>query len=70
MKSKIWNTIVLVVLILSFGSFLFLFKENQVNPRLGSIPFVFWTGLLLAVLLVVLTYLGSRFFPQEESKKA
>jgi len=70
MKSKIWNLIVLVVLILSFGSFLFLFKENKIDPRLGGIPFVFWTGLLVAILLVVLTFLGSRFFPHEENKRA
>lgn len=70
MKSKIWKLIVLVVLILSFGSFLFLFKENKIDPRLGGIPFVFWTGLLVAILLVVLTFLGSRFFPHEENKRA
>ncbi len=70
MKSKIWNIIVLVVLILSVGSFLFLFVDNKVEPRLGDIPFVFWTGLLVAILLVGLTYLGSVFFPHEENKKA
>lgn len=70
MKSKIWNSIVLAVLILSVGSFLFLFRENKVDPRLGDVPFVFWTGLLVTVLLVGLTFLASRFFPYEESKKA
>ncbi|WP_026967891.1 hypothetical protein [Algoriphagus terrigena] len=69
MKSKIWNIIVLAVLIVSVGSFLFLFVENKVTPKLGSVPFVFWAGLLVAILLVGLTYLGSVFFPHEESKK-
>ena len=70
MKSKIWTLIVLAVLVVSLGSFLFIFVENKVEPRLGSIPYVFWTGLLVAILLVVLTYLGSLFFPHEETKKA
>lgn len=70
MKSKIWNSIVLAVIGLSVGSFLFLFRENKVDPRLGNIPFVFWTGLLVTILLVGLTFLASRFFPHEESKKA
>lgn len=70
MKSKIWTIIVLAVLLVSVGSFLFLFVENKVEPRLGGVPFVFWSGLLVAIVLVVLTYLGSLFFPHEESKKA
>lgn len=70
MKPKIWNSIVLTVIFLSVGSFLFLFREDKVDPRLGDIPFVFWTGLLVTILLVGLTFLASRFFPHEESKKA
>ncbi|GAA0877904.1 hypothetical protein GCM10009119_08720 [Algoriphagus jejuensis] len=70
MKSKIWKIIVLAVLITSIGSFLFLFKENKVDPRLGGIPFIFWTGFALAALLVAMTYLGAQFFPHEENKKA
>ncbi|OOG74295.1 hypothetical protein [Algoriphagus sp. A40] len=70
MKPKIWNSIVLAVLVLSVGSFLFLFRENKVDPRLLGVPFVFWTGLLVTVLLVGLTFLASRFFPHEESKKS
>jgi drug/metabolite transporter (DMT)-like permease len=70
MKSKIWKIIVLAVFVTSIGSFLFVFEENKIDPRLGGIPFVFWTALLVAVLLVVLTFLGSRFFPHDDSGKA
>jgi hypothetical protein len=68
MKVKIWNTIVLTVVVLSVGSFLFLFVEDRVEPRLGSVPFIFWTGLVVAILLVGLTFLASIFFPYKESK--
>lgn len=70
MKSKIWNILVLIVLLLSVGSFLFLFEEHKTDPKLGNIPFVFWTGFSVTLLVVVLTFLGSKFFPHEESKKA
>ena len=69
MKIKIWNSIVIAVVLLTVGSFLLLFVEDRIEPRLGSVPFVFWTGLLVAILLVVLTFLASVFFPYKESKK-
>lgn len=69
MQSKIWSILVLVVLTLSIVSFLFLFKENKVDPTLAKIPFAFWTGFLVTVVIVLLTFLASRFFPYQESKK-
>jgi hypothetical protein len=70
MKLKIWNIIVLSVIALSIGSFLFLFQENKIDPRLGGAPFIFWSSFLVAILLVILTFLGSRFFPHQENKRA
>ncbi len=69
MKSKIWNILVFVVLVLSLVSFLFLFEENKVNPTLANVPYAFWTGFLVTVVIVGLTFLASRYFPHEESKK-
>ncbi len=68
MKPKIWNLIVLAVLVITVGSFLFLFRENRYSPELWNIPYVFWTGFLVTVLLVLATYLGSIFFPFHDSK--
>lgn len=69
MKSKIWNILVLTVLALSIVSFLFLFEENKVEPSIAKIPFAFWTGFLVTVVIVALTFLASRFFPYQENKK-
>lgn len=69
MKYKIWNILVFTVLILTVGSFLILFRENKVDPTLSNVPYVFWTGFLVTVVIVVLTFLASRFFPHQESKK-
>lgn len=69
MKPKIWNLIVIAVLLITVGSFAFLFRENKHSPELWNIPYVFWTGFLVTVLLVLATFLGSRFFPYHDSKE-
>ncbi|RAI86004.1 hypothetical protein LV83_03448 [Algoriphagus yeomjeoni] len=69
MQSKQWKILVLVVICLTLGSFLFLFKENKLEPILAGIPFVFWTGFLITALVVFATFLGSKFFPFEDPKK-
>lgn len=69
MKSKIWNLIALAVFFLSVGPFLVIFEENKIDPRLGGVPYIFWTGFLITVVIVGLTFLASLFFPHEETKK-
>lgn len=69
MQSKQWKILVLVVICLTLGSFLFLFKENKLEPILAGIPFVFWTGFLITALVVFATFLGSKLFPFEDPKK-
>jgi len=69
MKSKIWNFIVITVLLLAIVSFFFLFQENKLNPTIAGIPFIFWSGFLVTTLVVALTFFASRFFPFEENSK-
>jgi hypothetical protein len=69
MQSKQWKTLVLVVILMTVGSFLFLFRENKLEPILAGIPFVFWTGFLVTALVVFATFLGSKIFPFEDPKK-
>lgn len=70
MKPKTWNLLWISVLILTICSFLFVFKENQLEPQLAGIPFVFWSGFLITVLIVIATLLASKIFPYHESKKS
>ncbi|MEP1085179.1 hypothetical protein [Algoriphagus sp.] len=69
MQSKQWKTLVLLVILLTIGAFLLLFRENKLDPTLAGIPFVFWTGFLVTCLVVFATFLGSKFFPFEDPKK-
>lgn len=69
MKSKQWKTLVFAVIIMTVGAFLFLFRENKLEPTLAGIPFTFWTGFLVSMLVVFATFLGSKFFPFKDPKK-
>ncbi|MEN2283728.1 hypothetical protein AAGF08_16410 [Algoriphagus sp. SE2] len=69
MKYKSWNLLVLLVIILTIVSYLFLFNEEKIDPSLGSVPFIFWTGFIVTVVLVFATFLGSKLFPFEDPKK-
>jgi hypothetical protein len=69
MQSKQWKILVSAVILLTVGAFLFLFNENKLEPTLAGIPFTFWTGLLVTILIVFATFLGSKFFPFEDPKK-
>ncbi|UZD22588.1 hypothetical protein PBT90_04035 [Algoriphagus halophytocola] len=69
MKSKQWNFLVLAVTVLTVFAYLFLFKSGKLDPTLASIPFVFWSGFVVTVLVVIATFLGSKFFPYKDPKK-
>jgi len=69
MKPKIWQFLVFSVVILTVGSFAFLFRENLDGPTLWNIPFIFWTSFIVSILIVLATYLGSIFFTHQESNK-
>lgn len=69
MQPKIWNLIVSTVLVITIGSFAFLFRENKHSPELWNIPYTFWSGFLVTVLIVLATFLGARFFPYHDPKE-
>ncbi|MCE7054886.1 hypothetical protein LZF95_09400 [Algoriphagus sp. AGSA1] len=69
MKSKLWKQLVLAVLVLTACSYLFLFKEEKSDPSLANVPFAFWSGFLITVLVVLATFIGSKVFPFDDPKK-
>lgn len=69
MKSKQWKILVSAVILVTVCAFLFLFTEDKLEPTLVGIPFAFWTGLAVSILVVFATFLGSKVFPFEDPKK-
>lgn len=58
----IWRLLVVAAIVLVIACFAFVFVPGGDSPSLFSMPYILWTGILATVLLVVLTFLGSRFF--------
>ena len=69
MNQKIWTFLVLLVLALTLISFLWLFASQKIDPMMGSVPYVFWVSFGVTCLIVIATFVGSRVFPFEETKK-
>jgi hypothetical protein len=63
-KFRFYNILILLVLLLSVLTFTPLVMPYGVHlPALLHLPYTLWTGLLVAILLVCLTWLAVRFHP-------
>ncbi len=68
MKILYWRMLVAAVIAVALISFLFVFQIGVTSPRLAGVPYILWSSFLLTVLLVVMTYLGSKIFPYKEEQ--
>ena len=67
-NSTAWKICVTLVVTLSLLTFTPLIMPAGVyQPELFGIPYTFWTSFLLTVLLVVLTFIGTRVHPGRNS---
>ena len=61
-----WKILIAGAVGLVLVCFAFIFIPGVKDPSLFSLPYILWTGIIATVLLVVLTYFGSRFFPGKD----
>lgn len=60
-KKRMWIIIVAVALILVVITFTpLILSPGRINPKFLSLPYTLWTSMLITVILVILTYVGSR----------
>ena len=60
-KRKYWVLIVAVALSLVVITFTpLILSPGRIHPKLLSLPYTLWTSMLITVILVLLTYVGSR----------
>jgi uncharacterized membrane protein len=64
-----WKLLVSIATALILICFAFVFVPRVNDPALLSLPFILWTGILATILLVVLTYLGAKYFPFKEEEE-
>jgi hypothetical protein len=71
-SAKIYNRVLIpAAILLSCITFTPLVMPYGIHrPTLFSLPYTLWTGLILAILLVSLTYLSIRFHPGNEEDES
>ncbi|MFC4872445.1 hypothetical protein [Negadavirga shengliensis] len=63
-KRKYWNICCATAIVLSIITFTPMVTPQGVSsPKLAGIPYSLWTSFIITVLLVVLTYIGTRVHP-------
>ena len=67
-NSRAWKLCVALVVILSALTFTpLVIPLGQFQPELFGMPYTLWVSILLTVLLVLLTYIGTRVHPGRNS---
>ena len=65
-KQKYWKICCGLAIFFSLLTFTpLVMPYGTINPKLFGFPYTFWTGIILAVALVTLTYIGARVHPKE-----
>lgn len=63
-KSPYWNLCIVGVAIVSLLTFTpLVIPMGKYSPMLAGIPYTLWMGVLVAILLVMLTYIGTKVHP-------
>ncbi len=70
-SKKAWNVCIVLFCLICVISFSpLIIPQNNIHPELLGIPFSLWSGFLLTVALVVLTYIGTRVHPGGDKEEA
>ncbi|MEX2512190.1 MAG: hypothetical protein WD398_04735 [Cyclobacteriaceae bacterium] len=63
-KRLYWNICCVTALLLCIITFTpLVIPQGVADPKLGGVPYSLWTSFIISVLLVVLTYIGTRVHP-------
>jgi hypothetical protein len=63
-KRRYWRTLRTVVLIIALLTFTpLVIPQGVKDPMLAGMPYTLWVGFLEAVVLVTLTYIGTKVHP-------
>lgn len=69
-KRLYWRICCIAAIILSIITFTPLVIPQGVSrPELGGVPYSLWTSFIITVLLVILTYIGTRVHPGMQNEE-
>lgn len=67
-NSRYWKLCVVLVITLSAVAFTpLVMPTGRFQPELFGIPYTLWVSILITILLVLLTYIGTRVHPGRNS---
>ncbi len=70
-KRSIFRLLALIAVILSCLTFTpLVMPYGRYEPTLFHLPYTLWTGLIVALLFVLVTYLATRIHPGKEEDKS
>lgn len=70
-KDKIYRLLILLALVLCILSFTpLVMPYGRFTPAFLHLPYTLWTGILVSVLFVVLTWLAARNHPGREEEES
>lgn len=68
-RNMIWNLCCVLVVIISLLTFTPLITPSQkYTPELMGMPYTLWTGIIQAIVLVLLTFIGTIIHPGNKTK--
>ncbi len=68
-NTKRWRLLTALAVVLCIITFTpLVIPQGIYKPELFGIPYTLWTGFLITVALVVLTYLGTKVYHHDEEK--
>jgi len=67
---KIWRTCIAAVAVIVVITYTpAVIPSGTINPSFLGLPYSLWAGILLTILLVTLTYIGSKVFPSQNKEE-
>jgi len=67
-RKWIWRALCAIAILLTLLALSpLVMPKGQHRPELAGLPYTLWMGILVSVLLVAITYLGTLFHPGRDS---
>jgi hypothetical protein len=67
---RIWRICIAVVAVIVLITYTpVIIPADRINPSFLGFPYTLWMGITLTIILVILTYIGSKVFPSQNEEE-
>jgi hypothetical protein len=69
-KSKYWKACYILALLISVLAFTpLVIPYHTTVPMIGNVPYTLWVGYVVYALLVILTFIGTKVYPDNDHQE-